>query len=297
VLLFILFIWDRYVHWFLDLGYSVLVFDFYGHGYSDNCNLLSIDTYVEQFEQLLEYLNIPKQYSSFLLVGHSMGGLIGSKFTSTSRYKELVSTLILINCAGIAVQMSMQTLVPSILLHGQNIIRKTRLFDGIVYCVGHFLKWNGDIYPLTHDEISLLALSLDESENNLNFWHKYSPKLVSDIVRSTKSISFLYQSWIHQSSLRNRADVFLSVSRGCLLLDGDYSKNFSSIDVPTLIIWGKDDTLLPKIFANNLNEFIPHAEVLIVDGDHGAFLQKPKEIFNSILNFNSYGILKETELV
>lgn len=294
------FIWDRFVRWFSERGHPVLVFDFYGHGFSDCPKMeFSVDIFCQQFEHLLEFLQISDSHSSFILIGHSMGGLISSLFTS--RHKEMVSHLVLINCAGIAIQKSFTVNpLPTVLRFAQDLIRKTSYLDHMVHALAGVLKFHGSQMRLSHDDLSKLALALDEGVQTSKEAVKTEVKTVSQRVldfipedgkRLAKAMTFLYKSWVHQCSLVDRAPVLLSVLRGCMLLDGDYTKEFSSIDIPTLIIWGDADALLPKTLAEGMKKCIPHAEVYIVNGDHAAFLQKPADIFQNIVDFHNFGTI------
>jgi len=228
------FIWDRFVQWFLDRGHPVLVFDFYGHGYSDiPSSPFSIELFLRQFENLLEHLHIKENYSSFILIGHSMGGLISSEFTS--KHKEMVSKLILLNCAGISIQKSIQNPLPSVLRIAQEVIRKTKYLDHMVHLVSKVLQYHGNISKLTPNELSVLAQSLDEdshefasissipspittslssssTSSDIKKSNSANPSLFNrflspDQMRVTKALSFLYKSWIHQCSYQSRGQV------------------------------------------------------------------------------------------
>jgi len=297
------FIWDHFVNSFLSRGHPVLVFDFYGHGYSEHkpeTFKFSIEFFCQQMEHLLQHLRIS---GPFVLIGHSMGGLVASNFTS--RHKEMVSKLVLLNCAGIAIPKSFKNILPSSLGFMQDIIRNTTCLDRMVHFVAGLLSIHGNHTNVTHDQLTQLALTLDEeksivvdSSSVAHFsYDRVIQLLPSEAARFAKSMSFLYYAWIHQCAISNRSQVLLDILRGCLLLDGDYTKVFSSIDIPTLIIWGESDALLPKSMASDMRTFMPHAEILYLNGDHAAFLQKPAQTFQSIVNFVEFNSSSGSENV
>lgn len=56
-----------------------------------------------------------------------------------------------------------------------------------------------------------------------------------------------------------------------------------NIKVPTLIIWGKQDTVTPPEVAEKFHELIPHSELHWIDpSGHAPMMEKPEE-FNVIL--------------
>ncbi|PCI67340.1 MAG: hypothetical protein COB38_09620 [Gammaproteobacteria bacterium] len=72
-----------------DAGYKVLVFDHFGHGFSDRPKGPYNSDFFER--ELLELLDSLKIYSPVIMVGQSMGGLIASNFTANhpKRIKKL----------------------------------------------------------------------------------------------------------------------------------------------------------------------------------------------------------------
>jgi len=60
----------------------------------------------------------------------------------------------------------------------------------------------------------------------------------------------------------------------------DYAK---MIDVPTLIIWGKDDTQTPLADGKTFNNLIPNSQLQIIDGGHFIHQEKPNEVASLIL--------------
>ena len=68
-------------------------------------------------------------------------------------------------------------------------------------------------------------------------------------------------------------------------------KELHKIQVPTCLIWGKQDTVTPPEVAIEMNRLIPNSELFWLDQcGHAAMMEKPDE-FNEIL----YGWLKKIE--
>jgi pimeloyl-ACP methyl ester carboxylesterase len=64
----------------------------------------------------------------------------------------------------------------------------------------------------------------------------------------------------------------------------DYRETVKSIDIPTLILWGDHDAILPASGADDLKQRIPHAEVVMFeDSGHCPFLEETEK-FNGAVN-------------
>ena len=74
------FVWDGMKGFLLDAGYSVLVFDHYGRGYSERPRIrYTKDVFVQSLKGLLDSQEI---FEEVHLVGYSMGGPIVGHFTN-----------------------------------------------------------------------------------------------------------------------------------------------------------------------------------------------------------------------
>ena len=90
------FAWDGRKGFLLDAGYSVLVFDHYGRGYSERPRIkYTRDVFVQSLKELLDSQKISE---SVHLVGYSMGGPVVGHFTS--EFPDMVESISLIAPAG-----------------------------------------------------------------------------------------------------------------------------------------------------------------------------------------------------
>ncbi|HEY6283613.1 MAG TPA: alpha/beta hydrolase [Nitrososphaerales archaeon] len=66
----------------------------------------------------------------------------------------------------------------------------------------------------------------------------------------------------------------------------------SGLDIPVLLIWGERDRVFPlEEFGKPLKETLPHAKLVIVEhAGHGAYLDKPDEFNELLLDFISEGM-------
>ena len=94
------FVWDGLKGFLLDAGYSVLVFDHYGRGFSDRPNIkYTKDVFVQSLKGLLDSQEIIEQVH---LVGYSMGGPIVGYFTN--EFPDAVKSMSMIAPAGFMVE-------------------------------------------------------------------------------------------------------------------------------------------------------------------------------------------------
>ena len=94
------FVWDGMKGFLLDAGYSILVFDHYGRGYSERPRIkYTKDVFVQSLKGLLDNQGISDQVH---LVGYSMGGPIVGHFTK--EFPDIVKSMSLIAPAGFMVE-------------------------------------------------------------------------------------------------------------------------------------------------------------------------------------------------
>jgi 2-hydroxy-6-oxonona-2,4-dienedioate hydrolase len=65
----------------------------------------------------------------------------------------------------------------------------------------------------------------------------------------------------------------------------DLSGRLSKISVPTLLIWGANDRMIPLTYSREYTK-IPNSQLTIIDNcGHTPFVEKPAEFNNIVLNF------------
>ena len=90
------FVWNGLLNGLLKKGYSILIYDHYGRGFSERPRTkYSLDFYVETLKELISHQNIDEKIH---LVGYSMGGPIIGGFAD--KYSDQVNSLSFIAPAG-----------------------------------------------------------------------------------------------------------------------------------------------------------------------------------------------------
>jgi len=99
------FVWNGLLDGLLNKGFSILVYDHYGRGFSERPRTkYSLDFYVETLKELIAHQNIDEKIH---LVGYSMGGPIIGGFAD--KYSDQVKSLSFIAPAGFG---KVQTSIP-----------------------------------------------------------------------------------------------------------------------------------------------------------------------------------------
>jgi pimeloyl-ACP methyl ester carboxylesterase len=71
------------------------------------------------------------------------------------------------------------------------------------------------------------------------------------------------------------------------LPDKGLKKRIHRVTAPTLLVWGKEDRLVPPVYADEFARRIPGARVQTVDGGHIAHLEQPEAIGRVVRDFLS----------
>ncbi len=94
-------------------------------------------------------------------------------------------------------------------------------------------------------------------------------------------------NFIENMSRPNAKMVFLSTLLG-LKNSPDITEKLSAIKVPTLIIWGEEDKLIPMEYAKNFVSSINHSQFIIMNGcGHTPHIEEPKKLTEMVTKFLS----------
>eukprot|EP00698_Gefionella_okellyi_P023730 TRINITY_DN8187_c0_g1_i1.p1 TRINITY_DN8187_c0_g1~~TRINITY_DN8187_c0_g1_i1.p1 ORF type:complete len:318 (+),score=42.12 TRINITY_DN8187_c0_g1_i1:110-1063(+) len=224
--------WEALATKLRDTGYRTLVFDLWGRGYSDNTAGLQDGTFfVDQIQMLLQHLHLEKQPHG--IIGHSMGGAITCHYATA--HPDNVKFMILIASAG-ALSMFVLKLLKAL------------------------------CGPLQRMLLSS-AMSLDAQEKA---WNRdmYEPQHNQEVYNCMKK----HQMWQYE----NRKDNFLAAIGSSILhfpLGGDASMSMIATlgaklkadGVPVLILWGKNDVVVPYNCSEYFTKSFPHAKLISYD--------------------------------
>jgi pimeloyl-ACP methyl ester carboxylesterase len=83
---------------------------------------------------------------------------------------------------------------------------------------------------------------------------------------------------------RNRLKVIKIIALAKSAIRHNLGEELSNIKLPTLLIWGNNDTITPPFVAREFHRLIPNSELYFIDKcGHAPMMEQPEE-FNVILD-------------
>ena len=83
---------------------------------------------------------------------------------------------------------------------------------------------------------------------------------------------------------KNRIKVIKIIALAKSAIRNNLGEELNQIKIPTLLIWGKNDTVTPPFVAEEFNKLIPNSELHFIDKcGHAPMMERPAE-FNTILS-------------
>jgi len=188
-----------------------------------------------------------QQINKATLVGHSMGGGVTLQFVI--QYPDRIEKMVLVDSVGLGREIHFIVRLISLPLIGELLTRPSR---------------NGTV--------QLLKL------------YVYDPTLLADEL-----IELLYQL----TSLPGAQKSFLSCLRSGVSFLGfraaairSIIDNLTSIAIPTLVVWGEQDQILPVAHAYFAKDRIPNTELQILDPcGHIPQMERPEDFNRLLLEF------------
>ena len=170
--------------------------------------------------------------------------------------------------------------------------------------VGYFAEQ----YPDKTRSMSLIApAGFQQSMSGVNswtikpiigewFWHVFNNRIygvgrMSETTHSEDPLSINEEEFLDNF---NRQLVFTGFTESLLSTVRNFNlfdcrrmyKDVGNLAIPTFVIWGKIDGVVPYSSSLNLKECIPHSELLTIEeGTHDITYRQPTEVGNAINNF------------
>jgi len=244
------FCFDLLVKDLVAANYTVLTFDFYGRGQSDAPKNAVYDAklFLEQMEDLFSELGVD---SKVILVGMSIGGCVASIYAA--HHPDRVDKLILIGPSGTS----------------KPLIAKLISIPVVGYA----------LYSMFGKQHMLNKISSDRFSDNFADSSQVDPQILDMLV--TKTIWQIDQK-------EGYLDAFHSTLANFPI--NDCIRYFEEIgkhpEMQVLLIWGKQDTVVPFVNSEILRTCIPHSILIGIDNaGHAVLLEKPPETNQHIIKF------------
>ena len=85
---------------------------------------------------------------------------------------------------------------------------------------------------------------------------------------------------------KNRVKVIKIIALAKSAIRNNLGEELNQIQIPTLLIWGKNDTVTPPFVAEEFHKLIPHSQLHFIDKcGHAPMMEVPAEFNNILDNF------------
>lgn len=233
----------------LSEEFTVIAPDFLGHGFSDRPRAdYSVSAFANGMRDLLTFLDIER----VTVVGHSLGGGVAGQFAY--QYPELVERLVFVATGGVTKDVNP-------LLRAMSLPFSEYVL-GAVSIPGVFSSFSAIARTLKNLPTARFT------DNN-------------EIVRVLERMPEKGSAEVFARTLRSVVDW-----RGQVVTMLD--RCYLSASIPTLIVWGSDDQVIPVAHAQMLHSAMPGSQMVVFDGaGHFPFRDDPERFLKLFLTFMS----------
>ncbi|MTI69825.1 MAG: alpha/beta hydrolase [Firmicutes bacterium] len=254
--------WDLVIE-NLPKNIKVYAIDLRGFGNSSyNKPIDSLKDFSEDLKMFVDKIGI----KDFYLAGWSTGGGVAMQFTAD--YSEYVEKLILVESVGVK---------------GYPIFKKNEKGEPII---GEFLKTKEEV---ARDKVQVVPILNAYKNKDTNALRKIWEMT---IYNHNKPEENRYKEYLNDMlTQRNLVDVDYALMNfnisnehnGVVMGTGDVSK----INIPTLVIQGDRDLVVPKSMAEGINETIGDNAKLVIlkDSGHSPIIDNLDKLINLMVNF------------
>lgn len=239
-----------------------------------------------------------KQQDKFKFIETGVGEplmLLHGLFGALSNFKDLVDHF----------QKSYKVVVPILPLFDLDIFHTTvgglakfvhRFIEARGYTNVHLLGNSlgghvGLVYILKHPErIKTLTLTGSSGLFENGMGDSYPKRGDKEYIRTKTRLTFYDPAMTTEDLVNevfeitnNRIKVIKIIALAKSAIRNNLGEELKSIQQPTCLIWGNNDTITPPFVAKEFNKLIPHSELHFIDKcGHAPMMEVPEE-FNTIL--------------
>lgn len=208
---------------------------------------INLDAFIEDIEALREEFGI----SELNLMAHSFGGIIAMKYAI--KYPENIQNLMLINSIGASSDINIQSnqilggrFTESDMTERMSLIQSEGFAQRNPETIDALMRIGFRKQFFDEDLVDSLYLNINENYG-----------------RSSELLSYLSPN----------------------LMSYDFHNDLSSIEIPTLLLYGDYDPL-SNLAAPRLNQAIINSEMVIIkEAGHFPFIEKPDQFISSVTTF------------
>jgi pimeloyl-ACP methyl ester carboxylesterase len=94
------------------------------------------------------------------------------------------------------------------------------------------------------------------------------------------------------AAVNDRSKVIRAISMAKSALRHNLADKLGQINIPTLLIWGKQDAITPPFVGEKFKELLPQASLVFIDKcGHAPMLEKPVEFNKYLTDFLDHLVL------
>ena len=102
----------------------------------------------------------------------------------------------------------------------------------------------------------------------------------------TKRPDDLAEQFCHALGQKGRKETWLQCAHNVLRTENDFSNRLSTLTIPILLVWGKEDCIVPVRWAHEFQKFLPNSSLKILERcGHSLPLEKQAELCNEVRGF------------
>lgn len=238
-------------------------------------------------EQDYRYIEVGEGNPIIILHG-LMGGL--SNFDAVTKHFSKIGYKIIIPELPIYTMSLLKTNVKSFATYLHKFIEFKELNDVILLgnsLGGHIALYHTKLYP---EKVKALVLTGSSGLYESAMGSGYTKRSDYEVIKK-KAQDVFYDPEIATKEIvdevyatvndRNKLIKTLAIAKSAIR--HNMSKDLPKMNVPTCIIWGKNDTVTPPDVAEEFHELLPDSDLYWIDKcGHAAMMEHP-ETFNTIL--------------
>lgn len=263
----------------LEAHYGVVFWDQRASGSSQGNSArsdLTLDQFTEDLDQLIDILTEKYRHPQIFLMGHSWGGCLGANYLTEPSRQAKIRGWIDVDGAHnnpLGDELSREFVIQ----YAQQQITAGSETDFWRYAI----DWYAKNPEFTTDQLEHYAF-VDKAHGYI-----YDPTLVDTERFPNYSFSYMFESPANiTASLIN----YNSVIKNFIISDIDLTPQMGSIQIPSLIIWGRHDGIIPYPMAQRAYDALGTPDddkqiITLPNAAHNGFYEQPTVFVDAIYAF------------
>jgi pimeloyl-ACP methyl ester carboxylesterase len=264
----------------LERSYATVFWDQRGSGSSQGnsaTNLLTLDQFVEDLDQLIAVLNYRYHHPVIFLMGHSWGGCLGTAYLTDAERQSKIKGWIEVDGAH------NNPKGDSLSLEFVTAYAKGQIAQGVDVAFWKYaLDWYSRNPNFTSDQLEHYAF-LEKAHGYI-----HDPTVKRKPANYPGyTLSFVFNS---PADLTQALTNYNHVIRNFIVSDIDLTAEMKHITLPSLIVWGQFDGVIPYPLAQQAFDALgtplnDKRIYTLTNSGHDGFYEEPESFVNAVTDF------------